>query len=69
MSIPLRNIDLESDNEEIYAQFYKIISQTKKECNFCLNNREFINIEFPVKHWIDGVHYLEEMNELITMME
>jgi len=49
LSIPLRNIDTNSDSKGIYEQFFDIINKTNKECVYCGNNIKFSKVEFPIK--------------------
>lgn len=68
LSIPLMNIDLESDNRGIYEQFFEIINNVDKECTFCMNNIQFSPVEFPVKHLDYGNRFIKEKNELFNLM-
>ena len=61
LSIPLKNINLESEDKGIYEQFSKIINNTNKECNFCGNNNKFYDLKFPIEFLGNGEKYLLEI--------
>jgi len=62
LSIPMRNIALDSETKTVYEQFHDILKRTDKYCTFCDNGLAFTNIQFPVKPLDSGELFVKMSN-------